>query len=224
MTERVADLERRLQRVLDDAAAQITVHPLDWEDREPSRAQRPRRWPPSLGTLAACALVAITLAITAGAMLLFAHRASVASAPPRPTVAAKPRPTFASEAALVGRVHRLRGTPIMILAWASWCGPCQPDLQRVLRAAAHYHHEVKFLLADTTDSRKRARRVLIRRGLRYPIYETQTKLQGIVPQPLRGLPTLIFINRQGKVSYVHPGEYLSVAAIEHDIEIHLSNG
>lgn len=224
MSERVTGLERRLQRVLDHAAAQITVHPPDWEDRERSRAQRLKPRPPSLGNLAACALVAITVAITAGAMLLLAHRSPVASAPPRPTVAAKPRPTFASEAALVGRVHRLRGTPIMILAWASWCHPCQPDLQRVLRAAAHYRHEVKFLLADTLDSRGHARRVLIRRGLSYPIYETQTKLQGIVPEPLPGLPALIFIDRHGKVSYVHPGEYRSVAAIERDIEIHLSNG
>ena len=206
------------------AAAQITVHSLDWEERERSRARRSKGWRPSLGTLAAYALIAITVAVTAGAMLLFAHRRPLTSAPLRPTVAAKPRPTFASEAALVDRVQRLRGTPIVILAWASWCRPCQPDLQRVLRATARYDHQVMFLLADTSDSRTRARRVLMRHTLSYPIYETQVRLHDILPQPLSGLPTLILITRQGKVSYVHGGEYTSVAAIEHDIKAHLLNG
>lgn len=228
MTEPVADLERRLQRALSHAAAQITAHPSAWKGRERSMTQRSKGWPPSLGTLAGYALVvmsvAFSVAIFVGAMLLTAHRTPVTSAPPRPAAAGKRQPTFASEKALVGRVHRLRGTPIVILAWASWCGPCQPDLQRVLRATARYDHQVKFLLADTNDSRKRARRVLMRHRLSYPIYETQVRLHGILPQPLSGLPTLILINGHGKVSYVHGGEYTSVAAIEHDITTHLLKG
>jgi len=228
MTEPVADLEQRLQRALGHAAAQITAHPSAWQGRERSMRQRSKGWPSSFGTLADYALIAISIAVSVaifvGAILLVAHRTPVTSAPPRPGAAWERQPTFASEKALVGRVHSLRGTPIVILAWASWCRPCQPDLQRVLQATARHDHQVKFLLADTNDSRKRARRVLMRYELSYPIYETQVRLHDILPQPLSGLPTLILINGDGKVSYVHVGEYTSVAAIEQDITAHLLKG
>ncbi len=221
MTEPIEDLERRLGRTLNQAAAQITAHPPHWQEREHSKGWRPAARPPSFGTLATLAFVAITVAVTAAAILLAGRAHPVVSTPPRPTTAGGPAPKFASESALVGRVHSLRGTPIVIFAWASWCIPCQPDLPLIAPAAARYRHQVKFLIADIDDSRTAARAILKRHKASYPIYETKTSLHGILARPLVGLPAMIFINSRGKVSFVRPGQYRSPTSFERIVEVRL---
>ena len=221
MTEPIRDLERRLERTLNQAAAQITAHPPDWQEREHSMRWRPAARLPSLGALALLASVAVTVAVTAAAILLAGGAHRVLSAPPRPTAAARPTPKFASESALVSRVRNLRGTPIVIFAWASWCYPCQLDLPLIARAATRYRNQVKFLIADITDSRDDARVILKRHNVSYPIYETKTRLHGILSRPLVGLPAMIFIDRAGKVAYVHALQYRSLASLERAVRDHL---
>jgi thiol-disulfide isomerase/thioredoxin len=221
MTEPIQDLERRLGRALNQAAAQITAHPPDWQEVKHAKGRRPAARPPSFGALATLAFMAITVAVTATVILVAGRAHPIPSAPPRPTTAGRPTPTFASESALVGRVHSLRGTPIVIFAWASWCHACQPDLPLIAPAAARYRHQVKFLIADIDDSRTAARAILKGHKASYPIYETKTRLHGILVQPLVGLPAMIFINSRGKVSFVRPGQYGSLASFERVVKTHL---
>jgi thiol-disulfide isomerase/thioredoxin len=223
MTEPIEDLERRLRRTLDQAAAQVTADPPDWQERQQSMGWRPPARLPSFGALATLAFVAASVAVIAVAVLLAGRARPVPSAPPRPTTAGQPTPKFAPESALVRRVRHLRGTPIVIFAWASWCHPCQPDLPRIALAATRYRNRVRFLIADANDSRSAARAILKQHQASYPVYETKIRLHGILARPLEGLPTMIFINRQGKVSYVHALQYRSLASLERAVKTHLLN-
>jgi thiol-disulfide isomerase/thioredoxin len=220
MSQPVTNLERRLQGALERAATQVAAHPSEWKDRAPATGRTAKPRLPGAGTVAAYALIAVTVGIAVGGMLLLGHAQLRGSPSPRPTVAANPRPKFVSESALVRRVHHLRGTPIVIFAWASWCKPCQPDLTRVLQAATRYH-QARFLLADIDDSRGRARRILVRYRVGGPVYQTEVTLRGILKQPLVGLPTLIFIGPRGNVAYIHSGEYGSLRALDHNLAVHL---
>jgi cytochrome oxidase Cu insertion factor (SCO1/SenC/PrrC family)/thiol-disulfide isomerase/thioredoxin len=118
--------------------------------------------------------------------------------------------------ALRARLARLRGYPVVLNAWASWCPPCRAEFPLFGAAAAAYGRTVAFLGADTEDSAGAARAFLAGHPVSYPSFQTSSAaLEGIAP--LRGTPTTIFISRTGHVAYTHPGQYETQATLEQDI-------
>ncbi|MBV8941511.1 MAG: redoxin domain-containing protein [Solirubrobacterales bacterium] len=123
------------------------------------------------------------------------------------------------EPALAARIRALRGYPIVINAWASWCTPCRAEASLFAAASARYGRRVAFIGADTDDSGSGAGQFLAQHPVSYPSYQsTITDLAGIFPQGLAGLPTTIFLNRAGKVVYVHAGQYASQGTLDADIQ------
>ena len=123
-----------------------------------------------------------------------------------------------NESALADRIRALRGYPIVINAWASWCGPCRTEFALFASAAARYGRRVAFLGADTDDSPSDARTFLANHPVSYPSYQTSTSnMTNIVPQGVGDLPTTIFISPAGKLAYVHIGQYDSQGILDQDI-------
>ena len=130
-----------------------------------------------------------------------------------------------STAALTTRIHALHGYPVVLNAWASWCGPCRQEFGLFAAASARYGRHVAFLGADTDDSAGDAHAFLAQHRVSYPSYETTTGgLHGIVPGGVEGLPTTIFIDRTGRVTYVHTGQYASQGTLDADIERYSGGG
>ncbi len=119
--------------------------------------------------------------------------------------------------ALTTRLRQLRGYPVVINAWASWCTPCQEEFHLFHAAALRYGRKVAFLGADTDDSAGNARTFLSQHPVSYPSYQTTTSALSSLASFV-GLPTTIFINRQGNVVDVHTGQYTSQSTLDGDIE------
>jgi cytochrome c biogenesis protein CcmG/thiol:disulfide interchange protein DsbE len=51
----------------------------------------------------------------------------------------------------------LRGTPLVVNFWASWCVPCKQEAPVLSAAARHYSGRVQFLGVDIQDSDQAAR-------------------------------------------------------------------
>src|SRR5205807_7873760 len=47
----------------------------------------------------------------------------------------------------------LRGHPVVVNQWASWCGPCKFEFPFFQRLAEEYHGQVAFLGVDSQDNR-----------------------------------------------------------------------
>src|SRR6266571_5931381 len=46
---------------------------------------------------------------------------------------------------------QLRGTPVVVNFWGSWCGPCRAEAPILREAAAQYGSNVQFLGVDTQE-------------------------------------------------------------------------
>jgi len=119
--------------------------------------------------------------------------------------------------ALTARLRQLRGYPVVINAWASWCTPCQEEFHLFHSAALRYGRQVAFLGADTDDAAGNARAFLRQHPVSYPSYQTTTSSLSSLATFV-GLPTTIFVDRQGNVVDVHTGQYTSEATLEGDIQ------
>ena len=200
-----------------------------------TRGRRPRRrlrgWLPRfhLRDLAVVLSVGVTLAVAIVAVVLLGHRRMSIPPPSHPdsSSALTSLPTqsgrlLGSTPELLARVRALRGYPIVINAWASWCSPCRAEFGRFASAAARDGRQVAFLGADFDDTPSAGRSFLAQHPVSYPSYLTTNKqLDSSLPVAVQGLPMTIFIDRAGKVVYTHLGEYGSLAAIQRDIAVYL---
>jgi thiol-disulfide isomerase/thioredoxin len=124
-----------------------------------------------------------------------------------------------SDAALTARIKALRGYPVVVNAWASWCVPCRTEFSLFASASTQFGKGVAFLGADTDDDAGDAGAFLGQHRVGYPSYQvTSSQLHALLPGGLQGLPTTIFIGRDGKVSYIHTGQYSSQGTLDNDIQ------
>ena len=128
-----------------------------------------------------------------------------------------------SESAMTARLHSLRGYPVVINAWASWCTPCRSELPLFASVSARYGRRVAFVGADSEDSGGNARAFLAAHPVSYPSYGVTTEALNAIT-PVSGLPTTIFLDPQGKVVHVHIGQYGAEGTLEEDIKTYALAG
>jgi thiol-disulfide isomerase/thioredoxin len=121
------------------------------------------------------------------------------------------------ERALATELRRLRGRPVVVNLWASWCGPCRVELPFFQAQAARHGRSVAFLGVDVEDSREEARRLLDRFPLPYPsiLDRHRAVMRGL---RVAGLPSTAFYDRRGRLIVVHQGQYRTEGDLADDIE------
>lgn len=119
------------------------------------------------------------------------------------------------------RMARLRGHPVVVNVWASWCQPCKQEFPVFQRLAVRYGRRVAFLGVDTEDVAADARAWLRRRYVAYPSYEDK---DGEITRDVGvrvGIPATVFFDGDGEMTYLHQGPYREDADLERDLQRYL---
>ena len=117
--------------------------------------------------------------------------------------------TFMLDDVRVGRppvsLEALRGRPVVLNFFASWCGPCVREMPALQASAERYKGKVHFVGITFNDSRDAAKGVLERTGASYPAaVDSQSDLA--VDYAVRVMPTTFFIDRDGNLVERKDGE------------------
>ncbi|HKG38696.1 MAG TPA: redoxin domain-containing protein [Conexibacter sp.] len=116
------------------------------------------------------------------------------------------------------RLATLRGRPVVVNAWASWCGPCKFEMPYFTRAAVRFGRRVAFVGVNAGDANDDARKFLRRHWVPYPSYVDPDDKIAHEVGVRAGLPTTVFYGRDGEVAYVHQGQYRDEAALVADVK------
>jgi cytochrome c biogenesis protein CcmG, thiol:disulfide interchange protein DsbE len=122
---------------------------------------------------------------------------------------------------LEAQLRALRGYPVVVNAWASWCGPCKLEFPLFRRAATRVGEEVAFLGVNVQDNRGDAERFLASSPVPYPhLEDADGAIMREAAKGARGLPVTLFYDAEGELAYVHQGGYRTEQDLLDDIERH----
>jgi thiol-disulfide isomerase/thioredoxin len=110
---------------------------------------------------------------------------------------ALPRYDLATFRALLAE---LRGTPVVVNVWGSWCPPCMAEAPDLALVSEEFEGRVQFLGIDILDEREAARDFILRYDWQYPhVFDPRGEIRdglGYIGQPI----TVVY-DRSGQVAF-----------------------
>jgi thiol-disulfide isomerase/thioredoxin len=116
------------------------------------------------------------------------------------------------------QLRALRGHPVVVNMWASWCAPCRYELPLLQREAVKRGARVAFLGVNVMDDRDSALKLAARYPMPYPSFVDPRS--NIVAGRLhsRALPVTAFYDARGRLAIVRQGQFATEAQLAGAIE------
>jgi thiol-disulfide isomerase/thioredoxin len=120
--------------------------------------------------------------------------------------------------ALTRRLAALRGYPVVVNKWASWCAPCRAELGAFQRVAVQYGRRVAFLGLDSGDSSRADALAFLRaHPVSYPSYYDASGALGLQYTDSSFTPVTVFIPVHGQ-PFIHQGQYPNAGKLGGDVK------
>ena len=106
----------------------------------------------------------------------------------------------------------LKGKPVVLNLWATWCPPCQREMP-AMAAAQAANPDVAFVFVNAGEEPAAVRRYLDEHGLQLPNVVLDSRRGTARAMGAVGYPTTLFFDRRGLLAARHMGE-LSRAGLD----------
>jgi cytochrome c biogenesis protein CcmG, thiol:disulfide interchange protein DsbE len=94
----------------------------------------------------------------------------------------------------------LRGTPVVVNFWGSWCEPCLDEAPHLADVAREFEGRVQFLGIDILDAREPARDFIRRFDWPYPsVFDPTDAIKGELGY--LGQPVTLVYDRSGELAF-----------------------
>jgi cytochrome c biogenesis protein CcmG/thiol:disulfide interchange protein DsbE len=121
------------------------------------------------------------------------------------------------------RLRELRGHPVVINKWASWCGPCRAELPILQKISTERGKQIAFVGLNARDKRAAAKRFIANYPVPYPSYEDPDETIARELKAPSNFPVTLFVDEDGKTVFTHQGGYRDADDLNADIEEHLGS-
>ncbi len=129
----------------------------------------------------------------------------VDSVPQSAARAAEPAPDFTLETLDGGELtlSSLRGKPVLVDFWATWCGPCEETIPVLVAFQRKYGERVKVLGVSVDWEREAVAPFAREHAMNYPVLFGDEGLALEYGAP--GFPTLFVVDAGGQIVEAHVG-------------------
>jgi cytochrome c biogenesis protein CcmG/thiol:disulfide interchange protein DsbE len=119
------------------------------------------------------------------------------------------------------RLAELKGRPVVINKWASWCNPCRAEFPVFQQLATERGREIAFLGLNAGDSEQPARKFLGEYPVPFPSYEDPDEQIARELKAPANYPITLFVDKRGKTAFIHQGGYTSTQQLADDVQRYL---
>jgi peroxiredoxin len=118
------------------------------------------------------------------------------------------------------QLSELRGKPVVVNFWTSWCPPCREEMPALQRVHQDYQEKGVVILglnSTVQDDRQQAQAFAAKQGLTFPIvFDEQGEATRLYQ--VRALPTTFFVDAQGMIQELITGGPMSEALLRIRVE------
>lgn len=98
----------------------------------------------------------------------------------------------------------LRGRPVVVNIWGSWCPPCVVEAPHLAQVSRELEGRVQFVGVDILDDRRAAREFIVRFDWRYPsVFDPDGEIRDRLGY--FGQPVTVIYDRRGDVAFEWAG-------------------
>jgi len=111
-------------------------------------------------------------------------------------------------------LSNLRGSPVILNFWASWCGPCKHEMPFIQQIYEDWQSEGVILLSiNFRETYSVATQFMESNELSFPVLFDTDGTVGL-DYKVSGIPTTFFIDKGGSIQAQKLGSFTSVTEIE----------
>jgi cytochrome c biogenesis protein CcmG/thiol:disulfide interchange protein DsbE len=116
------------------------------------------------------------------------------------------------------RLAELKGHPVVVNKWASWCPPCRAEFPYFQKQSIERGKEIAFLGVDANDNDADAKKFLKQFPVSFPSYLDPNLEVSARMKAVAAFPSTAFYDSKGELVYVKQGGYATEEKLVADIE------
>ena len=120
--------------------------------------------------------------------------------------------------AFEARIRALRGYPVVVNKWASWCDPCRAEFPFFQRQSIQRGKKIAFIGVNGNDVDSSAKKFLARFPVSFPSYKDPDLKVSASFNGVAAFPSTAFYDSKGKLAYLRQGGYATEQKLNADIE------